>query len=343
MKSHKRFWIWMVVLFLVLVLFSACTPKPQEVVVVYVAIDQVYAEPILKAFEQESGITVKAVYDVEAAKTTGLVNRLIAERANPQADVFLSGEFAQTILLKDESLLAAYQSPNTADIPEAFYDPQGFWTAFGGRARVLIVNTDLVSQDQMPDSIYDLLDPAFPAEKIGIAYPLFGTTATHAAALYAELGADKARDYYQQVYDRGVRVVDGNSVVRDMVVSGQLMFGLTDTDDACRAIEDGKPVVLVFPDQGSGDLGAMVIPNTAAIISGAPNLEQAKQLIDYLTSLEMEQTLVDIGWSQFPLRPVAEPPVCGGNPDIKVMEINLELVYDQFEPSKADLTELFIR
>jgi hypothetical protein len=131
MKSHKRFWIWMVVLFLVLVLFSACIPNPQDVVVVYVAIDQVYAEPILKTFEQESGITVQAVYDVEAAKTTGLVNRLIAERANPQADVFLSGEFAQTILLKDEGLLAAYQSPNTADIPEAFYDPQGFWTAFG--------------------------------------------------------------------------------------------------------------------------------------------------------------------------------------------------------------------
>ena len=70
-------------------------------IVVYTAVDQVFSEPLLKKFSDETGIAVKQVYDVEAAKTTGLVNRLIAEKDKPQCDVFWSNEFIQTILLQE--------------------------------------------------------------------------------------------------------------------------------------------------------------------------------------------------------------------------------------------------
>lgn len=87
---------------------------PKKTVVVYTSVDQVYSEPVFRDFENRTGITVLAVYDVEATKTTGLVNRLIAERNRPQADVFWSGEFGQTLLLKNESILVAYSSPSAA-------------------------------------------------------------------------------------------------------------------------------------------------------------------------------------------------------------------------------------
>src|SRR4030042_940438 len=61
--------------------------KQERKVVVYVSHDQDYSEPILKDFEQATGIKVEALYDTEATKTVGLVNRLIAEKNNPQADV----------------------------------------------------------------------------------------------------------------------------------------------------------------------------------------------------------------------------------------------------------------
>ena len=80
--------------------------------------DQVFSEPILKLYEKRTGIRVLPVYDVEAAKTTGLVNRLITEKDHPQADVFWNGEFVQTLLLQTDGLLAPYQSPNSADIPD---------------------------------------------------------------------------------------------------------------------------------------------------------------------------------------------------------------------------------
>lgn len=61
-------------------------------VVIYAAQDQIYAEPILHEFEKETGLKVKAVYDSEAVKTTGLANRLLAERSHPQCDVFWGNE-----------------------------------------------------------------------------------------------------------------------------------------------------------------------------------------------------------------------------------------------------------
>ena len=72
-------------------------PASGQQVVVYTSVDQNFAEPILAEFEAASGIDVQPVFDVEAAKTTGLVNRIIAEKDRPQADVWWSGECAQTI------------------------------------------------------------------------------------------------------------------------------------------------------------------------------------------------------------------------------------------------------
>lgn len=104
--------------------------------VVYASVDQVYAEPVLREFESLHGIKVRAVYNVEGAKTTGLINRLIAEKDRPQADVFWNGEFAQTILLKDKGVLAPYRSGAAQDFPDSSKDPEGYWTGFGGRASI---------------------------------------------------------------------------------------------------------------------------------------------------------------------------------------------------------------
>ena len=100
-----------------------CGGSEEPQVVIYASVDRNFAEPVLEAFEQATGIRVLAAYDVEASKTTGMVNRLLAEKNRPRDDVFWSGEFAQTVLLKNEGVLAAYDSPQAADLPEAYRDP----------------------------------------------------------------------------------------------------------------------------------------------------------------------------------------------------------------------------
>lgn len=335
-----------IIVIAVIIALCFAFPAPAQnakVVVVYTSVDQVYSEPVFRDFENTTGIRVMAVYDVEATKTTGLVNRLIAEKNRPQADVFWSGEFGQTIVLKNESLLAQYRSPASEDIPAQFHDKDNYWTGFGGRARIFIVNTDLLTPDKYPGSIYDMLDPQYAGSSVGIAYPMFGTTATHAAALYSGLGHDKARELFTNISKKGVRVVDGNSVVRDLVVNGQLAFGLTDTDDACSAVEEGKHVAIIIPDQEQNGLGTLVIPNSVALISGAPHDAEAKAFIDYVLDKKTEESLVSSGWIQIPSRDISVKKSCVNVTGIKEMDVNYEDIYRGIEPTKKDLIEIFIR
>lgn len=334
--------IVIIVLCAILFLHPFTAPGSREVVI-YTSVDQVYSEPVLKEFENRTGIRVLPVYDVEAAKTTGLVNRLIAEKNNPRADIFWSGEIVQTMLLEQEGVLEPYDSPAATGIPPQYRDAGGFWTGFGGRARVILVSTHRLGNTTPPHSIFDFLNDRYPAGSIGIAYPMFGTAATHAAALYAGLGDAQARAFFTGLRTRGVRVVDGNSVVRDLISSGQLAFGLVDTDDACGAIERGDAVVMVVPDQGEGELGTLIIPNTVALIADGPHRAEARMLADYLLSQTTEEALVRSGWIQVPIRSTGASPSCLGGQHIRGMSVNYTTVYPSLIIAQQDLREIFIR
>ena len=316
--------------------------KPREVVI-YTSVDQIFSEPILDKFEETTGINVRAVYDVEAIKTTGLVNRLIAENENPLADVWWNGEIAQTILLREEGVLTPYASPEATGIPDAYVDPDNYWTGFGGRARVCLVNTELMNPEDYPSSIYDFLDEKYTADQITIAYPIFGTTATHVAALYASLGPEEAEAFFTALSEREIRVVDGNGVVRDLVAEGSVMFGLTDTDDSIGAIERGAPVEMVFLDQGEDEMGTLLIPNTVALVKDGPNVEEAKMLIDFLLSEETVGELVEMGWFQLPLRDLEVDQEYFDANSVKGMTVNYVEIYGFIEQAKREMTEIFVR
>lgn len=322
-------------------MFSGCSRENStEELVVYTSVDQVFSEPVLKEFEKNTGIKVLPVYDVEAAKTTGLVNRLIAEKNRPIADVFWSGEFTQTIKLKENGVLEAYKSPSASDIPQQYKNIEGLWTGFGGRARVLIVNKKLLNPGDYPKSLFDLINTKVPGNKIGIAYPLFGTTLTHAAALYAALGQETGKDFFVKLKEKGVCVVDGNSVVRDMVSDGRLVMGLTDTDDAYSALAAGKDIEVIFLDQNQDGIGTLVTPNTVALIKGAPHSREAKKFIDYILKKEMEEKLLKMGWIDLTVRPSASK---GKTGSVKPMKQGLEDIYKQLPVINKELKEIFVR
>lgn len=344
-KLAMKFWKTAALASMVIALLFAVgcgsTAKQEKVVVVYTSVDQEHAEPILKKFSAATGIKVLPVFDVEAAKTTGLVNRLIAEKNKPQADVFWNSEFMQTMLLKEKGVLAPYQSPIAKDLPADYRDSENFWTAFGGRARVLIVNTSLVKPEQYPKSIFDLVKTEYPGKDSAIAYPMFGTTATHAAALYAALGPEKGKKYFTDLKANQVQIVDGNSVVRDLVAQGKLKMGLTDSDDACGAVKKGAPVKVIIPDQDG--FGTLVVPNTVAMIAGAPHPDTAKVLIDYLLSKENEEELMKIGFNQVSTRNIGNSGSCLEQKEIQRMKVDFPSVYRQLAAVKQELAEVFVR
>ncbi|MFH1739407.1 MAG: extracellular solute-binding protein [bacterium] len=311
-------------------------------VVVYTALDQIYSEPLLKQFEETTGIRVLPVYDTESNKTVGLVNRLIAEKANPQCDVFWNNEIARTLVLKQKGILAPYISPAAEEIPATFKDPKHYWTGFAARARIIIVNTDLVSEDHMPQSIWDLADPRWYGQT-AIANPLFGTTSTHAAALFAKLGPEKAKKYFLAIKKNKTIVAAGNATVRDMVARGEIPFGMTDTDDANGAIEDGRPVRIVVPGQEKEGMGVLVIPNTVSLIAGAPHEKEGQRLIDFLLSAETEKHLAGCRSVQIPLRPgVPVPYNVLKLDDLAVFDIRYEQIAEFLPESTKFIHEEFL-
>ena len=187
-------------------------PRSKQVVV-YTSVDDVFARPIAQRFEQETGIEVLLVPDTEETKSAGLLNRLIAEKNRPQADVFWSGDPVRAAILKARGVSTPYRSSRAEGLPTRFSDPEGHWTGFSARARVLIHNRNLIPKGSEPKSIMGLLDKRFQG-KACIANPLFGTTSMHAAALFAVLGENKAKEFFEGFTAHGGTILSSNGEVR---------------------------------------------------------------------------------------------------------------------------------
>jgi iron(III) transport system substrate-binding protein len=321
---------------LAVVAFAGCGTAGRTVVC-YTSVDQEYADPVFEAFEAQTGIHVLAVYDTEAAKTTGLVNRLIAEQAHPVCDVFWNNETTQMSMLEQHSILRRLPDDAGQGILARYRDPDGLWAGHAARFRVLLVNTNVL-KGPTPSSVLDLVSSAYLRGSVGMAMPLFGTTAGHAAALYAVLGAARARSFFQQVSASGVRIVDGNATVRDLVAQGVLAWGITDSDDALVAVRRGDPVSVIVPDQDG--MGTLVIPSSVAVIRGDPHAEEADSLARYLLSEEAETTLMQEGYCQLSTRQEGGiAPLTGTS--VKAMDIDPRSIEVSMATAKADLTSIF--
>lgn len=288
-------------------------------VVVYVSEDQVFAEPILKDFEKETGIEVRAVYDTEEAKSTGVMNRLLAEKENPQADVYWANEPMRAAVLQQRGIAEPYFSPNAAEIPTTFKDANGYWTGFSARARILLVNKSVKDK---PHSVLAYTEPRWKNKAV-IANPLFGTTTAEMAALFTIWGDDRGKALLEDMKKNGVRISTSNGESADFIASGESEFGLVDSDDAFNRIQQGKPVETVYPDQQENGIGVLIVPNAVVAIKGGPHAIHAHKLVDFLLSRETERTLAYADCAQIPLHPGVEtPPHVPHIEKLKTMTVN---------------------
>lgn len=283
----------------ILLMASGCLSKKENEVVVYAALDREFSEPVLKDIGAELNFNVLPRYDVESNKTVGLANAIIAEKNRPRCDIFWNNEILHTLRLQEAGLLESWSCESAKRYPSEFISKEGQWFGFAARARVLIVNTDLVPENERPTSIDDLIDPKWK-KKCAIARPLFGTSATHAAVLFDQLGDDEATSFYRQLAENAT-VLGGNKQVAQKVASGQFAFGLTDTDDAIIEIEAARPVAIIFPDQAEDQNGTLFIPNTLCVIKGGPNTDRAKKLVERLLAADIENRLAKGDSAQIPI------------------------------------------
>ncbi len=322
-------------LFATVLLFTSCNQQKNEVVV-YTSVDQIFSEPVLKAFENKTGIRVKSIFDTEETKSTGVLNRLIAETNNPQCDVFWSGDPMRADVLKQKGITEPYQSKNSEGINSAFIDKDFYWIGFSSRARVLIVNTNLMKEEDYPKSILDLTNEKYKG-KFVIANPMFGTTSFHVAALFVTLGNEKAKQFLEDLNNNEVVIASSNGDVKKKVATGEVAMGLTDTDDANEAIKEGSPVKMIFLDQNG--FGNLIVPNTVSLIKNSPNNKNGKKLIDFLLSVETEQMLAE-SCVQMPLhKGVSVPSNVPSLDNITPMKVDYGMVAQKSEQIKEYLKQ----
>lgn len=261
---------WGALLPALLAVWAGCSHREADGVVVYTAQDQVYAEPIFQEFTRKTGIPVRAVFDSEAVKTVGLANRLLAEKDHPQCDVFWGNEELRARQLAMRGV---------------FQETPGLAT-FGYRTRRLVVNTNLVSAANQPTSLLDLTNAAWRG-KVALAYPLFGTTATHFLALRQLWGTEGWEAWCRALQASQSKLVDGNSLVVQLVGRGEAAIGLTDADDIEAGKREGLPIAAV-----PWNSETLFIPNAVGIIAGAPHPSPARQLYRFLQQPETVARLV---------------------------------------------------
>ncbi|MBL8730612.1 MAG: extracellular solute-binding protein [Planctomycetes bacterium] len=311
---------------LVLLLLTACGAKAGSGgPTIYVALDQEFSQPVLDRFAAELQIDLVQRHDSEAAKTVGLVSMLMEERSNPRCSVFWNNELANTVRLAQAGLLAPYDSPSAADVPAAYRDPQHRWTGFAARARVLVVNTELLpDRSTWPGSYADLVDPKWQG-RCGVARPTTGTTLTHFTALRQVLGEDAYGRLLDGLVANEVHLLASNGATVNAVREGKLAWAFTDTDDYHVAQLKGFPVACVFPDQQEGGIGTMLIPNSVAIIKDGPDQANARRLVDRILARETEALLAAADSAQIPLRTGITGPA---DPGIRAVGTFRQMVWD---------------
>lgn len=318
-----------------------CVQRSEQEVVIYTSVDREFATPILSAFERNhTPCKVASQFDIESTKTVGLVTRILEERDNPRCDVFWNNEILHTIRLQQEGLLESHRWQVPNNWPDGYRASDGTWIGYAARARVLLVNKErLADRASWPSTVRELADPKWKG-LAGLALPLFGTTATHFAVLHSQ-DPSNALAWFQSVADNA-SVLSGNKQVAQAVSSGQLAWGLTDTDDAMIEQENGMPVEIVFPDQEPSQPGTLFIPNTLAVIKGNRHPNAARQLVDYLILPKTEERLTTGNASQFSIWPGAErrSSLPGGN-SVRRMDVDFEKAAQSWSEIIPQLRSIF--
>jgi iron(III) transport system substrate-binding protein len=191
----------------------------------------------------------------------------MAEKDHPQCDVFWNNEELRTRQLAAQGLIEK-------------------WVAVGYRSRRIAVNTNKVSLATAPRSFTELTNETWRG-RIALAYPLFGTTATHFLALRQFWGDERWQTWCRALAANKPFLVDGNSVAAQLVAKGEAWIGLTDSDDIAAEQREGAPIVALPLTEES-----LLIPNTVAIVRGAPHRQSAEELLEYLQRPKIVEELI---------------------------------------------------
>jgi iron(III) transport system substrate-binding protein len=269
-------------------------------VVIYSGRTQNLVEPILNHFAEESGVNVQVRY----GNTSDLALLIEEEGDLSPADVFLSQSPGAIGYLGQHGLLGTLPDDVLALVPEQFHASDGSWVGVSGRQRVLAYNPDIVSESELPDSVFALTGPEWKG-RIGVA-PANASFQDFVTAMRLELGDEVTMEWLEGIAANDAFTFANNGAIVAAIGRGEIDVGLVNHYYVYQALEEDPD----FPGRNhnfdAGDIGSLVIVSGVSVLEGADHPDEAAALIEFLLAPEAQRFFSDETF-EYPLADGSEP------------------------------------
>lgn len=327
---------------LLLVTLSACgTPASTEApatvesisgeLVVYSGRSEALIQPVIDAFKaQHPGVEIL----LKSGSNSELANALLEEQNNPQADVFITTELVTIQSLAQQGLFEAYRPQAADQLPAEFVGNGDMWVGLTRRVRVIMYNTDLVSEDEAPKSIFDLTDPKWRGQ-IALAGSTNGSMQAQIAAMRQLIGEEETEAWLNGLIENEATFFGGHTDVRKAVGAGEFKIGLVNHYYYHLQKAEGSSVGIVFPDQESDQIGLITNATAAAIVKGTENRAAAAALIDFLLSQEGQRLFAELNYEYPLLSGVALGPDVQALDSFRLADVNVSQAASELDATFA--------
>lgn len=266
--------------------------------VIYSGRSEALIQPVLDAFRL---LYPKVEISLKAGSNSEIANALIEEQSNPQADVFITTEIFTAQKLSENGVLASYTPTQSDLLPADVRAADGNWVALTRRARVIMYNTNLVSPDELPTSIFDLTDPKWKGQ-IAAANSTNGSMQAQIAVMRQLYGEEATEAWLKGLLANEVTFFGGHTDVRKAVAAGEFKLGLVNHYYYHLQLAEGSPVGVIYPDQGEGQKGVITNATAAGLIKGGANPTAARAFLDFLLSPEGQRIFAEQNY-EYPVLP----------------------------------------
>ncbi len=247
--------------------------------IVYSSRNERFVDPLLEKFSADTGIEVRTLH---AGDT--VVNKLVEEASRPLADIVIANDIGMLEHLRLNGILT---SPGAVDgidsIEDRFRAVDDSWVALSARTRVFIYNKDLITEEEMPTTVWELTDPKWDGM---FAITRGGNSGMigHVSALRNEWGDEQTEEWIEAVKDNAGAITEGHGDIRRAVGAGEFAFGLVNNyyyHQQLREPEDNN-VGVIYPDQGADEMGAVVNAAGVGVVAGGPNEVSTRIFLEWL-------------------------------------------------------------
>ena len=242
---------------------------------VYSGREEEIVAPLFDRFEEQTGIEVEVRY----ADSAELAATIAEEGDNSPADVFFAQDPGSLGSLEDR--LEMLPDAVLERVDSRFRDDDGRWVGTSGRARVVVYNTDELTEDEVPDSVFDLTDPKWKG-KVGIA-PTNASFQAFVTAMRLDAGEERTRQWLEDLMENEPKFYEKNTPVVEAVAAGEIEVGLVNHYYLYLVKEEqGEDTPIANKFLPGDDPGALVSVAGAGVLEGSDDREQAERFVEFL-------------------------------------------------------------